>query len=139
MGDKVVWIEQGWQPVPIGFVPNEQAWDREMKRLRVAGHKPFPCDRKFGGHTEMLTNHEMQSCVILVAVGRDFEGDGMELIMTLVHEAVHAWQFLCKFIGEKKPGIEMEAYGIENISRGLVNAYTSTQGKGVKWDGADGN
>jgi hypothetical protein len=36
-------------------------------------------------------------------------------------------------IGESSPGVETEAYAIENISRALVEAYTSTQGKGKKW------
>lgn len=61
------------------------------------------------------------------------EDDPMEIMMTLVHESVHVWQYIRQVIGEDEPGIEMEAYGIENIARGLVSAYTSTQGKDKEW------
>ena len=57
----------------------------------------------------------------------------LDAFLSLVHEAVHVWQFICQHIGEQKPGIEMEAYGIEGITRGLIEAYFATQGKGKDW------
>jgi hypothetical protein len=91
-----------------------------MKRLN--GTAPYPEVPNAGGHTQWLVNDKSGEAVILVCIHSG-----------AVHEAVHVWQFLCDHIGEKAPGIEMEAYGIENISRGLINAYTSTRGKGKKW------
>jgi hypothetical protein len=129
--DRVVWCDSGWQPVAIGFCPSEQAWDREMKR--VNGVASYPNVPNSGGHTQWLTNDKTGEGMILVCVHPAAERDALEVIMTIVHEAAHVWQFLCDHIGEKAPGIEMEAYGIENISRGLVNAYCSTQGKGKTW------
>ncbi|SMF65825.1 hypothetical protein SAMN02982989_3410 [Xaviernesmea oryzae] len=128
---KVTWVDRGWQPVAIGFCPSEQAWHREMKRLNSSA--PWPDVPNAGGHTQWLENDATGEAVIIVVVHADAQRDALEVIMTIVHEAVHVWQFLCQHIGEKSPGIEMEAYGIENIARGLIEAYCKTQGKGKVW------
>lgn len=127
----MVWIDRGWQPVAIGFCPSERAWHREMKRLKA--DPPWPQTSSAAGYTQRMTNDKTGQAVIIVCVFPSVECDALDVIMTLVHEAVHVWQFLCEKIGETEPGIEMEAYGIENIARGLVEAYTATQGKGKKW------
>jgi hypothetical protein len=57
----------------------------------------------------------------------------MEVISTIVHEAVHVWQFICRVIGEDDPGIETEAYSIQHITEMLIDAYCKTQGKGKVW------
>ncbi len=126
-----MWVDRGWQPVAIGFCPSEAAWRREMKRLRC--DSPWPKKTNAAGYTQWMRNDKTGEGVILVCVFPRAECDALEVIMTLVHEAVHVWQFLCEHIGEERPGIEMEAYGIEHIARGLVEAYTATQGKGKEW------
>ncbi|NLS03615.1 hypothetical protein HGP14_09615 [Rhizobium sp. P32RR-XVIII] len=102
-----------------------------MQRLNSA--IPWPDVPNAGGHTQWLKNDKTDEAIILVVIHSAAERDALEVIMTIVHEAVHVWQFLCDHIGESKPGIEMEAYGIENISRSLIEAYCKTQGKGRKW------
>ena len=129
---RAVRINRGWQPVDILFCPTRKAWDREVRRLN--GDQPWPSSAHHGGHTLLGVNDVTGCAVILVAVSAGAERDAHEVIMTLVHEAVHVWQFLCGHIGEKAPGQEMEAYGIEEITRGLVDAYTSTRGKGKNWN-----
>jgi hypothetical protein len=134
MKAEVVWIDRGWQPVAVGFVPSAKAWEREMKRLRTPKPRPaYPSIANFGGHTQLFENDTTRESVILVTVGNGSERDALEVIMTIVHESVHVWQFICRVIGENSPGIETEAYAIESISRALIEAYTSTQGKGKKW------
>jgi hypothetical protein len=129
--DRVVWLDRGWQPVAVGLCPSEKAWDREIARLN--GTQPWPDNANHGGHTLLGVNDVTGQATILVAIGQGAERDAMEVILTLVHEAVHVWQFICNHIGEKAPGIEMEAYAIEEITRGLIEAYSATQGKGKKW------
>lgn len=126
-----MWIDRGWQPTAIGFCPSEAAWHREMKRLNA--EQPWPGHNNTNGCTHWLKHDKTGQSVIIVCLFQKAETDALNVIMTLVHEAVHVWQFLCEYIGEEKPGIEMEAYGIENIARGLVEAYTATQGKGKEW------
>jgi hypothetical protein len=41
----------------------------------------------------------------------------------LVHESVHVWQGVCRYIGESSPSVEFEAYSIQNIYEALANAY----------------
>lgn len=118
-------------PVSIGFCPSVEVWKRENKRL--TGNLETYDGAKACGCTRLLRDEKGRS-VILVMLGQAIsEDDPMEIMMTLVHESVHVWQYIRQVIGEVEPGIEMEAYGIENIARGLVSAYTSTQGKGKEW------
>lgn len=129
--DRVVWIDQGWQPVAIGFCATKKAWDREIKRLN--GDQPWPGAADRGGYTLLGTNDKTGCSTIIVCIGNGAERDAMEVIMTLLHEAVHVWQFVREVMGEKSPGIEMEAYGIEGITRGLIEAYCRTRGKDRIW------
>lgn len=131
MSDKVVWLKQSWQPVAVGFVPSEKAWHKEMWRMRCS--EEWPEKPSAAGHTKWLENHTTGHAVILVTLHKSSERDAMEVISTIIHESVHVWQFICQMIGEKSPGIETEAYMIQNIAEQLIEAYTSTQGKGRDW------
>jgi hypothetical protein len=46
-----------------------------------------------------------------------------EVAGILVHEAVHVWQFHCENIGERHPGKEQEAYGIQFIAQTLFESF----------------
>ena len=131
MADRVIWVDRGWQPVAIGFCPSKTAWEREARRLNFVDSYPEAANR--GGHTSRMVNDKTGEAVIIVAVFAGAERDAHEVIMTIVHEAVHVWQFICQHIGEDSPGIEMEAYGIEQISRLLIEAWAKTRGKGLDW------
>lgn len=130
--DRVVWIDRGWQPVAIGFCPSRKAWKRVQREMHVL--EGYPDIAGHGGHTLLAKNDKTFESVIIVTVAGTAERDAMDVIMTIVHEAVHVWQFLRNAIGESSPGIELEAYAIEEISRGLIDAYCKTQGKGRAWD-----
>lgn len=131
MPNKTVWIDRGWQPVAIGFVPSEKAWNKTCKAHKIDALYPEMIGS--AGYTVYLQNDKTGEGIILVCVNKAAERDPAEVVLTIVHEAVHVWQFVCRQIGEKSPGIEIEAYGIEAISRGLIEAYTATQGKGRVW------
>lgn len=128
---ETVWIDRGWQPVAIGFVPNKSAWKKSMKGLNC--NEPWPMTNNSVGHTQWLHNSITGEAVILVSLTDKHERDAFEIISTITHEAVHVWQFLCQSIGEKSPGIEMEAYAIQHIAGELIKAFTKTTGKGVNW------
>lgn len=61
-------------------------------------------------------------CVVCLAPG-SLEQDPVDVILTLVHEAVHVFQRLCDSIGEAAPSREFEAYGIERIAEALIVEY----------------
>ena len=46
-----------------------------------------------------------------------------EVAGRLVHEAVHVWQRYCDHIGERRPGNEQEAYGIQSIAQELMQSF----------------
>ena len=48
----------------------------------------------------------------------------VEVAGLLVHEAVHVWQRYCDRIGERHPGDEQEAYGIQAIAQELMQSFT---------------
>lgn len=61
-------------------------------------------------------------CVVCLAPGA-LEQDPVDVVLTLVHEAVHVFQRLCDSIGEDAPSREFEAYSIERISEALIMEY----------------
>lgn len=61
-------------------------------------------------------------CVVCLAPG-SLEQDPVDVILTLVHEAVHVFQRLCDSIGERAPSREFEAYSIERIAESLICEY----------------
>lgn len=131
MADRVIWIDRGWQPVAVGFCPSREAWEREAKRLNIDSRYPEAANR--GGHTELSVNNKTGEAIIVVTVFDGGERDALELFMTIVHEAVHVWQFICQHIGERAPGVEVEAYSIERIANNLIEAYMKSRGKGRDW------
>lgn len=48
-------------------------------------------------------------------------------ILTLVHEAVHVYQFIKERMGEASPGDEFEAYSIEQVVANLYAAYIESE------------
>lgn len=48
----------------------------------------------------------------------------VEVAGLLVHEAVHVWQHYCDRIGERRPGDEQMAYGIQCIAQELMQSFS---------------
>lgn len=57
-----------------------------------------------------------------VAIQNNYQG-------TIIHEAVHVFQALTKYIGEDNPGDEWEAYTIEYIATSLIKEYEDALSK----------
>jgi hypothetical protein len=123
---RTIWISRGWQPAAIGYVPNKAAWDRTAKAQNFDA--PWKEPTPGGGWAQLLSNS--RDAVVLVCIAdKGFETTA-DVVLAIVHESVHVWQFIRKHIGEDEPGIEVEAYSIEAITRGLLDAYCHTQGLG---------
>lgn len=130
MADKVVWCDIGWMPVNVGFCPSVAVLAKEYKRLTKQTYDEGVSE--IFGRTIQLRGSD-GSNVVLVVLGGVGADNALEVMLTLVHEAVHVWQNVCAIIGEDRPGRETEAYSIERISRALIEAYCSTTGKGKSW------
>lgn len=130
--DNLFWLDSGWQPVDIAFCPSKEAWNRARKRYRIDAE--YPEIAGYGGRCQLFRNDETHTAIIVVWVSHSSERDAMEVISTIVHEAVHVWQFICQVIGETDAGMEIEAYSIQRITEMLIDAYCQTQGKDKVWN-----
>lgn len=128
--DRVIYFERGWQPVFIGFCPNEKAWKREMKRIKRAGSDVSQCDYPTSdGH--MMTFYPPNAppvCIITIKDGAEKERCLSAIVGIIVHECTHVWQEIRDFIGEAKPGAEQEAYAIQTLTMYVLAAFYQTRG-----------
>lgn len=71
--------------------------------------------------THLITGPRGLACVVCLDGwhGRD----PIEVAGLLVHEAVHVWQAYAEQIGERDPGAEQEAYGVQAISQELMSEF----------------
>ena len=56
----------------------------------------------------------------------------VEVYGLLIHEAVHIWQDIVERMGEREPGVEIEAYSIQWIAQQLINDFMTRKRKKVK-------
>lgn len=130
--DRVVWVDRGWLPCAVGLCPSEDAWNHMRKKLRYGGAYPMAA-ATLGGHTTWMRNDDTGESAIVVCINDGGTRTAHDIILTIVHEAVHVWQYACRHMGETEPGLEMEAYGIQHITSELLAAFCHTQGKGRDW------
>lgn len=95
-------------------------WVGVMRHLKVVGLPERWC-LPGGGSTQVMEGPG--GLVAVVCVDLKDGVCGVEIAALLVHEAVHVWQAYCEHIGEKNPGSEQEAYGIQIISQHLMAEY----------------
>ena len=122
----------------IGICFNEREFHRELRRLRVPAHQWS----SWLSEGAMATTHHLTSekgaRASIVCVPIRPEMDGIEVAALLVHEAAHVLQDYFEYIGENQPGVETQAYSIQNISLRLMAAYRDelykTFDKAVKKD-----
>jgi hypothetical protein len=121
MKDRVIWFDCGFLPTKVGFAPSKSAWDSEMKRLN-AGVEPYPVtDAKCSAFDNRTSN--MMAVIITVGDHIDAKADAIGIIGLLVHEVIHAWQWIKRDIGERKPSKEFEAYAVQHMTMLLIDAY----------------
>lgn len=61
------------------------------------------------------------ACIVCIDGAEDW--NPIEVAGLMIHEAVHVWQQYCEDMGERNPGIEQEAYGIQAIAQELLAEY----------------
>ena len=101
---------------------NEKQYRAALKHLKIKKSQRPP----FLSSSANATVHTFErngEIAHIVCLG-DTEGRTEEQILSLlVHEAVHIWQELKVYIGEKSPGHETEAYAIQNLSQSLMEEF----------------
>lgn len=86
------------------------------------GSKEVPhwCRKDAAVHT---FDHADGGVCCVVCLGDTSARSGVEIAGLLVHEAVHVWQAWCDDVGEREPGCEQEAYGVQAIAQELMAEY----------------
>ena len=115
------WLNRGPYPVYIGFVPSEGAWKKTVKRIGCP-NAPFPST---DGRAVTFESTKGKICV-LVCIKK--HNDPIEIAGLIAHEAMHVWQTILRTIGETAPGEECEAYAIQWLVQGLLEAYEKCYG-----------
>lgn len=86
-----------------------------------------PTDAMKTGHAHATTwffDHPNGADFVAIVALASTEGrDPIEVAGLLVHEAVHVWQRYRDWIGESRPGVEQEAYGIQAIAQELLAEF----------------
>jgi hypothetical protein len=101
----------------------EQEYTKALKSLKI----PIADWDRWLSQDALATTHYFNTPkgnrVTIVCIPVKPEVNGVDVASLLVHEAVHVVQEYFRFIGEDNPGIEIEAYSIQNISAALMRAY----------------
>lgn len=123
--DRTFWINNGYFPSRVGFVPDEASWRANMKRLGVKNEEYSESPGKCWD----FRRNDNDQC-ILVTLGDEADTrDILEVYGLLVHEATHVMQYMMDNIGESFPSSEFEAYTVQHIALGLMLGYNKTRGK----------
>ena len=115
-------------PFCYGLCTSEREFHRELKRLGVPPEN-WPCFLGTGPnsgadasthHFESGAGHE---AAIIVTIGNTQSRTKAQINAMLTHEAVHIWQAIKEYMGEKYPSHEFEAYAIQQIAQNLLQAF----------------
>lgn len=126
-----LYVFQTLFPGAYAFCPTEEAWYHAVKKWGQEKNPvyeyPTGDDGKYGCMFPVEGVDGSLVCVICFRKDLDTE-DFVEQIGVIVHEATHAWQWIKRHAGERKPGIETEAYMIQTITKNIAQAYIDTRG-----------
>lgn len=120
MKSDTFWVEIGFLPIEIGYVPNARAWKKTLKARKFKA-EPYPATAGRCVHWEGTGTGPD---VVLITVGKQ----ARNLLMTQVagiiaHECMHAWRHIREAIGEKEPSAEFEAYALQTLVQHVVYAH----------------
>lgn len=104
-------------PVSIGFTSDPTKFYKELER-RGLPHVDFI------DNDAISTTHAIMGefCHVVIIVLDKTCKEFKDLYTGLmVHEAVHAWQYIKEAIGEDKAGDEIEAYTVQHITEFLID------------------
>lgn len=111
-------------PLWYAYVPDEKAWNREMKRLGVK-NEPYPTKM---GRMTLLTD-DTGKTIALVTLNHEIakEHTEAEVAALIAHESMHVWQEIMSAIGEQTPSQEFAAYALQTIFHELYSGYLETK------------
>jgi hypothetical protein len=112
------YMHLGILPTNFAFCMSEKSFKKEMSRLGFDNVKMI-----LGGNATCHTATTNNGDYVFVCIELEtIKKHNLEEIIGLVtHECTHAWQFIKKSIGEKKPSSEFEAYVVQSLVQFCTN------------------
>ena len=125
MSDRVMWMERGPLPAHVGWCPSEAAWKRTMKRMGIP-NEPYATES--AGRCDIF--ERAGNTTVIIHLDREIarRHTEVEIVGLLAHESTHAFQAICRAMGEEKPSAEFEAYTIQAITQFMFMALIDTWG-----------
>ena len=126
-----------WWPCNLGFCPSRGAWDKWMDKCKIDKDRDYPeLGRKSGAtftsyKPDGYENYDHFGLITVADYSDDV--DPTTITSVIVHESVHAFQYVCWRLGEKFPSDEFQAYGIQNIYH-FMETWFST----MRWNKTHG-
>ena len=119
MKDKafIRYFNVGPYPVWFGVTTSEIKFRKELKRLKIAENLQFVSPNK-DAMVHCFEHKNELNMITTVRMNEKYKKS--QVIGLLVHEAVHVWQEIMIWIGEKHPGDEISAYSIQNIAQSMI-------------------
>lgn len=122
---KTKWLDRTLitSPYYIGLCFDEVSFHRELKRLKVPRKDwpSFTSTTHADATVHFLTCKSKRCAIVTIKRRKDIKLE--QAYAMLVHEAVHIWQEIKEYIGERYPSSEFEAYSIQTIAQRLMLAY----------------
>jgi len=102
---------------------SDEQYQKVMRHCKIKAPGDW-ISSPYADATTHLLNNQNGEPLCVVCINASDKHDSIEIAGLLVHEAVHVWQKYCDQIGERMPGIEQEAYGIQAIAQELLQSYS---------------
>ena len=127
MRDVIWWMPHLWWPCNIGFCPTEKAWDQLMKSKGIKEfYSHTEGGKQLGVFTTFIGYPPYDFGLMTIAPELDTK-DPIDLSGLVVHECVHAFQFVAQVMNERDPSPEFQAYGTQQIYLFMMNAYQKSR------------
>jgi len=121
---KIRYFDTGPIPIFFGFTTDPKAFARECKRLGVGKDVPFtPNGAPASAHHFTRRSDGQVTSIVTLDRAKCRGRKAYEIHAVMAHEAVHVWQTARKYMGERKPGRETEAYCIQDWVLRMASAY----------------
>lgn len=120
----VTWITNRWFPTRICFVPDEESW----KKVTGKKYKNVPDwnDAWYGWCVLLEHKNPARSGLIAIRIRSNLKEEFAR--EAIVHEAVHATDYLFKDLGEDAPpGSEFRTYATQAIYKGVLKAWLKSR------------
>lgn len=123
--NRVLWIDEGWQPLLIGYCPTVKAWQKALRAHDGAIADAPPNTAGWVTYCPATGSH---LSAVYVCIPKP-SADPVQTIGIMAHEAQHVLQYVLGEMGERNPGNEFMAYGLQCILQNLIKAATTAHPK----------